>query len=151
MIIAAEFMARMIQKYGKKVLAKIEEKERLDANKESEDTVEYDLTYFFENTGIVDEDDNEMTSFIIHTSEINRQLYAQYPDKETIARCAVMKDFGAQNDKVSELWIRVKGNTTSWYLYVILGVVVVVIIFAEVKSILNRKTRKNRNKTKNKA
>ena len=39
MIIAAEFVARMIQKYGKKVLAKIEEKERLDANKESEDTV----------------------------------------------------------------------------------------------------------------
>ena len=39
MTIAAEFMARMIQKYGKKVLAKIEEKERLEANKESEDTV----------------------------------------------------------------------------------------------------------------
>lgn len=39
MIIAAEFMARMIQKYGKKVLAKIEEKERLEANKESDDTV----------------------------------------------------------------------------------------------------------------
>ena len=39
MIIAAEFMARMIQKYGKKVLANIEEKERLEANKESEDTV----------------------------------------------------------------------------------------------------------------
>jgi aspartate/glutamate racemase len=39
MIIAAEFMARMIQKYGKKVLAKIEEKERLEANKESEDTI----------------------------------------------------------------------------------------------------------------
>lgn len=39
MIIAAEFMARMIQKYGKKVLAKIEEKERLEANKESEEIV----------------------------------------------------------------------------------------------------------------
>lgn len=39
MIIAAEFMARMIQKYGKKVLAKIEEKERLEANEESEETV----------------------------------------------------------------------------------------------------------------
>ena len=39
MIIAAEFMARMIQKYDKKVLAKIEEKERLEANKESEDIV----------------------------------------------------------------------------------------------------------------
>lgn len=39
MIIAAEFMARMIKKYGKKVLAKIEEKERLEANKESEEIV----------------------------------------------------------------------------------------------------------------
>ena len=31
MIIAAEFMARMIQKYGKKVLAKIEERDRKNA------------------------------------------------------------------------------------------------------------------------
>ena len=38
MIIAAEFMARMIQKYGKKVLAKIEEKERLEAIEKSADT-----------------------------------------------------------------------------------------------------------------
>ena len=35
MIIAAEFMARMIQKYGKKVLTKIEEKERLEAIEKS--------------------------------------------------------------------------------------------------------------------
>ena len=31
MMKAAEFMARMIQKYGKQVLAKIEERERLEA------------------------------------------------------------------------------------------------------------------------
>lgn len=37
MIIAAEFMAHMIQKYGKKVLAKIEEKERMKADAQSED------------------------------------------------------------------------------------------------------------------
>ena len=37
MIVAAEFMARMIQKYGKKVLAKIEEKERLAAGGEPEE------------------------------------------------------------------------------------------------------------------
>lgn len=36
MIVAAEFMARMIKKYGKKVLAKIEEKERLAAGGEPE-------------------------------------------------------------------------------------------------------------------
>ncbi len=38
MMIAAEFMARMIQKYGKKVLAKIEEKEKLEAVVLSDDT-----------------------------------------------------------------------------------------------------------------
>lgn len=38
MIVAAEFMARMIQKYGKKVLAKIEEKESLAAGGEPEET-----------------------------------------------------------------------------------------------------------------
>lgn len=32
MIVAAEFMARMIQKYGKKVLAKIEESNTQDAD-----------------------------------------------------------------------------------------------------------------------
>ena len=38
MMIAAEFMASMIQKYGKKVLAKIEEKEKLEAVVLSDDT-----------------------------------------------------------------------------------------------------------------
>lgn len=38
MIIAAEFMARMIQKYGQKVLAKIEEKERLEVSSGFVDT-----------------------------------------------------------------------------------------------------------------
>lgn len=37
MIIAADFMARMIQKYGKKVLAKIEAKERAEARAEDEE------------------------------------------------------------------------------------------------------------------
>jgi len=36
MIVAAEFMARMIQKYGKRVLVKIEEKERMAAGDQSE-------------------------------------------------------------------------------------------------------------------
>ena len=36
MIIAAEFMARMIQKYGKKVLAKIEEKRTIGSKQKSQ-------------------------------------------------------------------------------------------------------------------
>lgn len=111
-----------------------------------EDTIEYDLTYFFENTGIVDENGKLMTEFIIHTAEENRQLYAQYPDKETIVRCAVMKDFGDQNDQVAEMWIRVKGNSASWVIYVFLGVVILFVIIYEIKNANSRRARKKRNK-----
>ncbi len=109
-------------------------------------TTEYDLTYFFENTGIVDENGEPIKEFIIHTTEENRQLYAQYPDKEAITRCAVMKDFGAQNDKVAEMWIRVKGNSASWVIYVFLGVVVLFVVFYEIKNAYSRRARKKRNK-----
>ena len=37
MIVAAEFMARMIQKYGKKVLAKIEEREQCSESDETQE------------------------------------------------------------------------------------------------------------------
>ena len=115
---------------------------------EGEETTDYDLTYFFKDSGIVDENGDEITSFIIHTSEKNRQLYAQYPDEDTIKRCGVMTDFGSQNEKVSEMWIRVKGNASSWYIYLVLGVVVALIIFAEIKSITNKRARKHRAKAK---
>lgn len=113
---------------------------------DEEGTIEYDLSYFFANTGIVDELGNEVSEFIIHTSEENRQLYAQYPDEKTILRCAVMKDFAGQNDKVSEMWIRVKGNSVSWIIYAFLAVVVVALVLYEVKNAQSKRARKRRSK-----
>lgn len=115
---------------------------------ETETTTDYDLTYFFNNTGIVDNTNNPVSSFIIHTAESNRQLYAQYPDEQTIRRCAVMKDFGSQADAVSEMWISVKGNSASWVIFVFLGVVVGLVVLFEVKNSYNRRARKKRNKSR---
>lgn len=115
---------------------------------DGEQTTDYDLSYFFDGTGIVDENGSSMTNFVIHTAEINRQLYAQYPDEETIKRCAVMKDFGSQADAVSEMWIRVKGNSASWVIYVFLGVIVGLVVLFEVKNSYSKRARKNRNKSK---
>ena len=114
-------------------------------NSDEGETTEYDLTYFFKDTNIVDEDGNLVERFIIHTSEENRQLYAQYPDLETINRCGVMQDFGEQNDKVSEMWIRVQGNSTSWVVIVFLIVVVGLVVFFEIKSSISKRARKRRN------
>ena len=115
---------------------------------EGEETTPYDLTYFFEGTGIVDEEGNEITEFIINTAEQDRQLYAQYPDSETILRCAVMKDFGDQNDKVSMMWIRVKGNTVSWFIYAFLIATVAVVVFFYVKKLLGKRVRRIRQRAR---
>ena len=112
----------------------------------SEDTVAYDLTYFFKDSNIVDENGNEIEEFIVYTSEENRQLYAQYPDEATIRRCAIMKDFGSQNDKVNEMWIRVKGNSVHWGIYVFLGSVVVLVLYFVIRKRILRRARRNRQK-----
>ena len=121
-------------------------KEWYDSDEEG--TTEYDLTYFFKDTGIVDENGQLIEKFIIHTTEENRQLFAQYPDYETIIRCGTMKDFGTQNDKVTEMWISVKGNEASWVIFVFLGVIVGLVVLFEAKNAHSRRARKNRSKTK---
>ena len=118
------------------------------AEEESEETIAYDLSYFFKDSGIVDEDGNDINEFIIYTSEPNRQLFAQYPDKETIERCAIMKDFGTQNDKVNEMWIKVKGNRVSWGIYAFLGTFVAVVLFFVIKKKAEKKVRRIRNKNR---
>ena len=115
---------------------------------QSAETIAYDLTYFFKDSNVVDEDGNKVESFIIYTSEENRQLYAQYPDEQTIQRCAIMKDFGSQNDKVNEMWIRVKGNSVHWGIYVFLGSIVVLVLFFVIRTRVLKRARRNRNKNR---
>ena len=86
------------------------------------------LNYFFNSEYLVDID-NDLPEYhfyadgyfyayedeegIIHQNEaVGRQFYCQYPDLETIDRCAVMKDFGSEaNEAVLAMWERFK--TTS--------------------------------------
>ena len=42
-------------------------------------------------------------SAIIYTEELDRQLTAQYPDEETTIKCAIMEDFGEENEKILEM------------------------------------------------
>lgn len=64
----------------------------------SEEGEEVDLSYFFEGTL------NEGVEAKIIVEERGRQFDAQYPDKETVTRCAIMKDFGDQTEKVYQMW-----------------------------------------------
>ena len=115
---------------------------------EGEETTPYDLTYFFKDTGIVDENGDPIEKFIINTAEVNRQLYAQYPSEQIINRCAVMKDFGEQQDKVSQMWIRVQGNEVAWGMYAFLLSIVAVVVLAYLHKYMSKRVRRIRQKAR---
>ena len=90
-----------------------------------------DLSYFFEGT-LTDEDGNvidDPDAYIFYTDcylpgaetdedgnviggnrAVGREFFCQFPDEYTLARCAVMRDFGSQNEAVLKMWEKVKSD-----------------------------------------
>ena len=69
------------------------------------ETVAYPLGYFFAG----DEDGDE--AYTVYTSEeqVGRQLYAQYPPAEVIARTAIMGYFDEEETKnINQMWINIR-------------------------------------------
>ena len=74
---------------------------------EDEESYEVDLTFYFGQ--VKDEDGNLVDATIeIPTSQKGRQFDAQYPTEEVLKKCCMMEDFGADTDKVTEMWLRVR-------------------------------------------
>ena len=75
-----------------------------EADEDEEDTVEYSLGYFFAN-------DSEDEDYIITVSseQLSRQLLAQYPDEESIARTSIMVYFDDETSAlVNDMWVQVR-------------------------------------------
>ena len=56
-------------------------------------------------------------------NSVGRQFFTQYPDEETIARCAVMKDFGENNKLVMKMWEEFKSDplpTSSLVIFIVI-------------------------------
>ncbi len=73
-------------------------------SEDEEDTVDYDITYFFSDTA-------EPGTYVITSYEgcETGGLGAQYPTLDTIRRCAVMQDFsGDSYEKINRMWIDVR-------------------------------------------
>lgn len=74
------------------------------AEEEETDTVEYPLGAFFAGD---DEDENYVIT--APADQAYRQLYAQYPDGETLERSSIMIYFDAEaNDRINQMWIHVR-------------------------------------------
>ena len=89
---------------------------------DEEDAVEYDLSYFF----------GKETVLLTYEDQLERQLYGQYPTEEVMHRCAVMDYFDDDaNERINELWTKVKGSQLdAWAIAVICVGVVGIAAFA---------------------
>ncbi|MDO4344225.1 MAG: extracellular solute-binding protein [Eubacteriales bacterium] len=74
------------------------------AGEDEEDVTEYDIAYFF-----TEEEDSEDYVITAPADQVNRQLSAQYPSREAIARSSIMVYFNEeQNEAINEMWISVR-------------------------------------------
>ena len=74
------------------------------AEDDEEDTIEYSLGYFF--SGISDDEDYFITA---PSDSVYRQLFAQYPDEESMERTSIMQYFDEEeNAAVKSMWVQVR-------------------------------------------
>ncbi len=110
------------------------------AEEDEEDTVDYDVSYFFGEDG----KEGEYT-ITAPREQMNRQLAAQYPDTETIKRSSIMVYFDQDQSKViNQMWVNVRCfniNKVPGWAWGITALVLVGVIWMVVQKI--RKARDN--------
>ena len=100
------------------------------AEDEEEDTVDYDLAYFF--TEDADSEDYIITA---PAEQVKRQLYAQYPDADAMDRSSIMIYFDEkQNQDINQMWVSVRCFNIHdvpvwiWTITIILAIVILVCV-----------------------
>lgn len=100
-------------------------------NTEAENPVEYSVGYFFSG-----DSDDEDCVIIADASQVNRQLFAQYPTEEAIHRSAIMGYYPAdKNAEINQMWIEMRCfnlNRVPMVVWIIIGALLVVAILGAV-------------------
>lgn len=92
---------------------------------EEESDYVYDLSTFF------GEEAGTITITADETQATMRQLYAQYPPEDVMARCAVMDYYGEEaNVRINELWARVKAESLDAWAIIVLCVTAAAIVLS---------------------
>lgn len=82
----------------------------------------------------------------------NRQLFTQYPDADTVYRCAIMKHLSDDNmSKLNDMWEEVKVSAIpEWLMWLIVSVIIAIIVIVPVFTYLNKRGVRINIKFKNK-
>ena len=94
--------------------------------------------------------------YIVWTSVLGRQLTTQYPDKDTISRCSIMRYFNdTEMKRLNDMWDEVKISAVpTWLMWLIVAIIIITVISVPLFTYLNKKgvrlvafKRKNKNLT----
>ena len=125
---------------------------------EDENIQTVDLTYFFNGT-LEEYEDADMIfysdNYLPYTYEdgepnksVGGAFYVQYPNEETINRCAVMVDYGENNKTVMRMWENFKSDNLPVWAIIVFAVFVALILLLIAYFVINKmlvnKVRKNR-------
>ncbi len=102
-----------------------------------------DLGYFFGDTL------SKYENAVFKTDENGRQFSAQYPTIDIVNRCAIMQDFGDQNELVMEMWQDFKSESVYYVGVVILVIAVLGYLGYVIYNNRQKRVRNNRLKLKN--
>lgn len=70
-----------------------------------------DACIFYSDCYLPNAETNEQGEIIGGNRCVGREFFCQFPDEETLTRCAVMRDFGSQNEAVLKMWEKFKSDT----------------------------------------
>ena len=110
------------------------------AEGEEEDTVDYDLAYFF--TEDADSEDYIITA---PAEQVKRQLYAQYPDADAMDRSSIMIYFDEkQNQDINQMWVSVRCfniHDVPVWIWTITVILAIVILVCAARKVMKKHTR----------
>ena len=110
------------------------------AEDEEEDTVDYDLAYFF-----TEDTDSEDYIITAPAEQVNRQLYAQYPDADAMDRSSIMIYFDEkQNQDINQMWVSVRCfniHDVPVWIWTITIILAIVILVCAARKVMKKHTR----------
>ena len=99
------------------------EGEEGDTDEAGKPLVAYDLNYFFGDTGDGAYRDGEYVIYVSEESS-HRQISAQFPTEEVLARSAIMQYFDNDtNAAVNEMWEEIKGLPIPGWAYIVIAAI----------------------------
>lgn len=81
--------------------------ENYSADEEETDKALYDLNYYFNPAYVQGDESTASDDYVFYapSNQLNRQLFAQYPDENTLLRCVAMEYFDADaNMRANSMW-----------------------------------------------